>query len=444
MTNMIPQSPDNNQGPWAVLEGDTRNFLSGSANEAYVISGGYGQGGTGSNGAATTVAGGQVTVPAYTWKVILVMPKGEDDVSRVTTETRTIAIIMPNVQGIRSNRWQQYLVTVDDVEALTGFDFFSNVPVEIQAVIESRLDAASNSAPVADSQVVSTAEDTPLPITLTATDANENNTLTYSVTGQPQHGTLSGTGANLVYTPDANYYGTDGFTFKASDGTADSNTATVNITVTEVNDAPTAAGDSKTTDEDTPLVFTAGDLLTNDSAGPNEAGQTLTVTQVISTVNTNGQVSLSGGQVTYQPDANFYGIASFDYKVCDNGTTNGISDVKCSIGTVTVTVVSVNDAPTLAAIGDMTVFLGNTLGFTASATDIDLPSDTLTFSLSGTVPAGAAINPTTGAFSWTPAAAQAGQIYTLTVRVTDAGGLYCGTILYGRGCLHLVESAGTD
>ena len=115
--------------------------------------------------------------------------------------------------------------------------------------------------------------------------------------------------------------------------------------------------------------------------------------------------------------------ASFDYRVCDNGTTNGISDVKCSIGTVTVTVVSVNDAPTLAAIGDMTVFLGNSLGFTASATDIDLPADTLTFSLSGTVPAGAAINPATGAFSWTPAAAQAGQIYTLTVRVTDAGGL---------------------
>ena len=249
-----------------------------------------------------------MVVPAYTWKVILVMPKGEDDVSRVTTETRTIAVIMPNVQGIRSNQWQQYLVTVDDVEALTGFDFFSNVPVEIQAVIESRLDAASNSAPVADSQVVSTSEDTPLPITLTATDANENNTLTYSVTGQPQHGTLSGTGANLVYTPDADYYGTDGFTFKASDGTADSNTATINITVTEVNDAPTAATDSKTTDEDTPLVFPAGELLTNDSAGPNEAGQMLTVTQVISTANTNGQVSLSGGQVTYQPDADFYGI----------------------------------------------------------------------------------------------------------------------------------------
>jgi endonuclease G len=79
------------------------------------------------------------------WKVIMILPKGDSDVSRVTTQTRTIAVIMPNVQGIGSNQWQQYLVTVDEVEALTGLDFFSNVPVGIQAVIESRLDGTSNS-----------------------------------------------------------------------------------------------------------------------------------------------------------------------------------------------------------------------------------------------------------------------------------------------------------
>lgn len=113
-----------------------------------------------------------------------------------------------------------------------------------------------------------------------------------------------------------------------------------------------------------------------------------------------------------------------DFQVCDNGTTNGAADAKCSIGTVNITVNSVNDAPVLAAVSNSVVLLGNSLVFTASAKDVDLPADTLTFSLVGTVPGGASINPSTGAFSWTPTAAQAGQIYNLTIRVTDAGGLY--------------------
>ncbi len=316
MTNMVPQAPDNNQGPWADLENDTRSFLNGSINEAYVVSGGSGTGGTGSGGARTTIAGGQVTVPAQTWKVMMILPKGDDDVSRVTTSTRVIAIIMPNVQGIRNDNWNKYLVTVDDVEALTGYDFFSNVPTDIQAVIESGLDGANNSAPVANSQTVSTSEDTAVAVTLSATDANVNNVLTYTVVDAPQHGTLSGTGANLTYTPDADYNGADGFTFKASDGTAESNVATVSINIS-------AAG----------------------------------------------------------------------------------------------------DAPVLAPIGNKTVVLGDTLAFTATAADADLPADMLTFGLVGTVPAGASINPLTGAFSWMPDGSQFGQAYQITVQATDSDNL---------------------
>jgi endonuclease G len=72
--------------------------------------------------------------------VILVQPQGTNDVARVTTSTRVIAVSMPNVQGIRSNNWQQYRVSVDQVEQLTGYDFFSNVPSNVQAVIESVVD----------------------------------------------------------------------------------------------------------------------------------------------------------------------------------------------------------------------------------------------------------------------------------------------------------------
>src|SRR5205085_4566156 len=112
-----------------------------AGNELYIIAGGSGSGGTGSNGGVTTtVASGHVTVPSQTWKVIIVLPVGDNDVSRVTTSTRTIAVIMPNTQGIRNNDWKTYRVSVDQVEALTGYDFFSNVPVNIQVTIESQVD----------------------------------------------------------------------------------------------------------------------------------------------------------------------------------------------------------------------------------------------------------------------------------------------------------------
>ena len=110
-------------------------------NELYIIAGGSGSGGTGSNGGVTyTMASGHVGVPSQTWKVILVLPAGTNDVSRVTTSTRTIAVIMPNSQGIRANDWRTYRTSVDQVEALTGYDFFSNVAASTQSVIEARVD----------------------------------------------------------------------------------------------------------------------------------------------------------------------------------------------------------------------------------------------------------------------------------------------------------------
>jgi endonuclease G len=141
MTNMMPQAPDNNQGPWEQLESYCRTLIS-QGNELYIIAGGTGSGGTGSNGGVTTtLASGHVGVPSQTWKVIIVLPEGSgDDAARVTASTRTIAVIMPNAQGIRNNAWQGYRVSVDQVEALTGYDFFSNVPVGIQASIEAGVD----------------------------------------------------------------------------------------------------------------------------------------------------------------------------------------------------------------------------------------------------------------------------------------------------------------
>src|SRR5207253_2755686 len=118
-----------------------------------------------------------------------------------------------------------------------------------------------NHAPVAAAQTVTTAEDTAKAIVLTATDV-DGDTLTYSVVAGPTHGAVSGTAPNVTYTPAANYNGPDSFTFKANDGTLNSNIAMVTITVTAVNDAPVATAQSVTTNQDTAkaISLTATDV----------------------------------------------------------------------------------------------------------------------------------------------------------------------------------------
>jgi len=134
MDNIIPQAPDNNQQTWNNMEQALRTFT--PANELYIVSGGAGIGGSGDNGSATTIAGGRITVPAYTWKVALIFPKGDNDVSRVTcSNTTAIAVIVPNTNGTNPD-WTVYKTTIDAVENLTGYDFFSNLPDNVENCLE--------------------------------------------------------------------------------------------------------------------------------------------------------------------------------------------------------------------------------------------------------------------------------------------------------------------
>ena len=142
MSNMVAQSHDNNAGPWEDFENYLRSVVQGdpnNLNEVYIVAGPQGTGGTGTNGTATTTAGGHVTVPAVTWKVALVLPDNgtEDDISRVTCSTRTIAVVTPNIVGISANPWEMYLTTVSTVETLTGYHFFTNLPQPIQNCIKA-------------------------------------------------------------------------------------------------------------------------------------------------------------------------------------------------------------------------------------------------------------------------------------------------------------------
>jgi len=130
MTNMIPQAPTNNQQTWANLESYSRT-LANAGNELYIISGGQGISGY--------VAGGKVAIPTTTWKVIMVLPSGTNDVSRVTTATRLIAVSVPNNNSVVSD-WKQYRVSVDTIESMTGYNFFSNVSDAIENTIEATID----------------------------------------------------------------------------------------------------------------------------------------------------------------------------------------------------------------------------------------------------------------------------------------------------------------
>lgn len=141
MTNIIPQAPDNNQGVWVQLENYSRELVR-SGKELFIISGGHGQGGIGSKGPKATIGKGKVVVPAVTWKVILVLDRPNSGVAGVNKNTRTIAVIIPNKQGVKFDDWQQYRTSVKEVENLTGYKFFTSVPADVREVIDAKVDSA--------------------------------------------------------------------------------------------------------------------------------------------------------------------------------------------------------------------------------------------------------------------------------------------------------------
>ena len=138
MTNIAPQAPDNNQRAWASFENYLRS-LTDNGNEIHIISGVIGRGGSGRNGSVTTIDSGRITVPDSFWKVALVLPNGSNDINRVTTSTRVIAINMKNDQGISTN-WRNFRTSVNAIENLTGYDLFENITNSVENVIEARVD----------------------------------------------------------------------------------------------------------------------------------------------------------------------------------------------------------------------------------------------------------------------------------------------------------------
>jgi hypothetical protein len=238
-----------------------------------------------------------------------------------------------------------------------------------------------NDAPVASGRTASTAEDTGVAIALSASDI-ENSPLTYSIVGQPANGTLSGTPPSVTYTPKLNFSGADSFTFRASDGSANSGNATVNITVTPVNDPPVATALTATTRRETAVAVKL--------AGTDVENNPLTFAVV--TQPANGTLSGTPPNLSYLPKVGYTGGDSFTYRAND-GAANSAN------ATVSISVTSGNSAP-VAQAKSLATMKNKAVAVELSATDAD--SNPLSFRIA-TAPASGTLSGTPPKLSFKPA-----------------------------------------
>src|SRR5207302_1243252 len=188
------------------------------------------------------------------------------------------------------------------------------------------LDAANDAPTCANASIV-TNEDVTGETSPSCSDV-DSDSLTYSIVSQPTHGVASVVSGKLHYVPSANYNGSDSFTYKANDGAADSNTASVDVTVNAVNDTPQASNDKASRSEE--------------RRGGKEPScsdvDADSLTYAIVAQPTHGSASVVSGKLHYVPNADYNGSDSFTYKAND-----GVAD--SNTASVDVTVNAVNDIP---------------------------------------------------------------------------------------------------
>jgi VCBS repeat-containing protein len=307
---------------------------------------------------------------------------------------------------------------------------------------------AVNDAPTAATDAYSTGEDTALTVAapgVLANDSDPDGDGLHTVLGSaPSHGILSlDADGSFIYTPAADYNGSDSFTYRASDGALESNQATVMITITASNDGPTAAGDAYTTAEDTTLTIGAPGVLANDT---DPDGDTLSAT--VASPPAHGSLSLNAdGSFTYTPAADFNGGDSFTYRAGDGALTSNLA-------TVTLTVSATNDAPTV------TVAAGGACGrddhsgtVNLTVADVDSPTAGLTLSVASSnpvlVPTGNIVFAGNGTARTMTVSAVDGRSGTATLTVAVSDGQASGTVqvtvmVGGSGKDTLTGSSGAD
>lgn len=299
-----------------------------------------------------------------------------------------------------------------------GFTYKVNDGQADSNVVSVSLDVtAVNDAPIANAEAYTLLEDQTL--TVAAPGALTNDTdvdgdpLSAVLVAGPSHGTLTlNANGSFSYTPLANYFGSDSFSYRANDGSVDSNVVTVLLAITAVNDAPMANPELYTIAEDNVLVVPAAGVLANDTDFDGDL-----LGAVLVSGPAHGSLALSpDGSFRYTPDANFNGSDRFVYKAND-GTADS------NEATVNLSVTPVNDAP-VALIDGYSMDQGGTLSITAPgvlANDSDVEGTPLTAVLVSGPAHGVLTLNADGSFTYTPAATFSGT--DAFVYKTNDGGL---------------------
>ncbi|QDG52045.1 tandem-95 repeat protein [Persicimonas caeni] len=212
-----------------------------------------------------------------------------------------------------ADNWGQ-VAKLGAAERATGAGFGSDITLDDHSIVVGGTPAHAfdipNSSPEAAADAASTAEDTPVTIDVLANDTDVDlDALSVHAVTQPAHGSAVSNGADLTYTPGADFNGEDTFEYTVSDGSGGHATATVTVTVSPVNDAPVAADDTAQTDVDTPVTI---EVLVNDATVD---GDTLTIEST--TRPTHGQIGHDGYAITYNPAGDHIGEDSFAYTITD-------------------------------------------------------------------------------------------------------------------------------
>mgnify|MGYP001226117098 CR=1 FL=1 len=221
--------------------------------------------------------------------------------------------------------------------------------------------------PVVQDIDLSLEEDNAINITLTGSDP-EGESITFSIVDDTDNATLTLNGNVVNYTPNTHFNGTDIFTYKANDGTSDSNTGTVTVTVNAVDDEPNTIDVAVSTDEDNAVEVS---LSAEEYDGDNYSFAIITDV-------TSGTTALNGSTVTYTPNQDFNGEDTFTFEATDDtGRT-------INVATATITVNPVNDAPVANDITNQVTDENRMmqLDITLDATDVD--GDALTYNVTST------------------------------------------------------------
>ncbi|MEZ6061266.1 MAG: putative Ig domain-containing protein [Planctomycetaceae bacterium] len=282
----------------------------------------------------------------------------------------------------------------DDLVISFEFGTSTNQPPALNAVADQTVD-----------------EDSTASVQLTASDPDSDPAdLMFSLVSGPATATVNQTTGLFEWTPlEADGPGTFPVTVRVEDETGLFDELTFSVIVNEVNQPPVLAPiGNRTVDEEQTLTFTAS--ATDSDLPPN------TLTFSLTNAPAGASIDPQTGEFSWMPSESD-GPGTFDVTVNVHDGVGG-SDSE----TITISVNEVNQAPVLDPVDDRTVPENGVVAILIPATDNDLPANTLTWSLIGTVPAGVNIDGATGQFNWTPSEAQGPGSYPITVQVDDGAG----------------------